>query len=62
MQAMEHYSKAIALDNSSAAAYNNRALAQLKLRKWAAAEADSSKALSLEPNNVKALLRRGAAR
>lgn len=44
------------------AARNNRALARCKLQKWLDAEADCSAVLDVQPNNVKALLRRAAAR
>ena len=45
-----------------AAAYSNRALVHLKLSQPEAAEADCNNALELAPSNVKALLRRAAAR
>ena len=57
-----HYSKALELDSSMAAAHSNRALVRLKLGDAAGAEADCSHALLLQPGNAKALLRRGAAR
>jgi hypothetical protein len=61
-QAEERYSAALALDAGLTAAANNRALARLRLGRWADAEADCSAVLTREPANVKALLRRGAAR
>ncbi len=45
-----------------AAAFSNRALARLKLGRAAEAEIDCDHALLLQPTNVKALLRRAAAR
>ncbi|CAM0135120.1 Palmitoyl-protein thioesterase 1 [Umbelopsis sp. WA50703] len=60
--AVDHYTKAIELDNKSAVYYINRAMAYLKLEKYAEAERDSSSGLSLQPNHVKALYRRGIAR
>ena len=44
------------------ARYSNRAMALLKLGNFVDAEADCSTCLSLDPSNVKALLRRGTAR
>jgi Flp pilus assembly protein TadD len=62
VQALEHYTKAIELDSTMAAAFSNRALALIKLGRPAEAEADCTHALLLQPGNVKALLRRAAAR
>ena len=59
---MKLYSGALELDGGLATAYNNRALAHLKLNNLADAEADCGYVLRLEPHNVKALLRRGTAR
>ncbi|XP_067008306.2 RNA polymerase II-associated protein 3 isoform X1 [Anabrus simplex] len=59
-QAIEHYSAAIVLDPTPAA-YNNRALAYLKLQKYAEAISDCNKVLEVEPDNLKALMRRGVA-
>ena len=61
-QAVRLYSAALELDGGLASAYNNRALAHLKLSNVADAEADCGYVLRLEPQNVKALLRRGTAR
>jgi hypothetical protein len=43
-------------------ARNNRAMALLKLARYEEAEVDCDHVLLLEPRNVKALLRRAAAR
>ena len=61
-QAEEHYSAALRLDAGLTSARNNRALARLRLARWADAEADCCAVLAQEPGNVKALLRRAAAR
>ena len=60
-QALEHYNAACK-EGGSAAAFNNRAMAHLKLAHYDAAEADCCHVLQLEPRNCKALLRRAAAR
>ena len=62
LQAVKLYSQALESDSTLAAAYNNRALAHLKLNNLADAEADCGYVLQLEPRNVKAFLRRGSAR
>ena len=62
MQAIQHYSKAIDLDPSIFVAYNNRAMAWLKLEEWQNALQDCDHVLFLEPTNVKALLRQANAR
>ncbi|XP_069676526.1 RNA polymerase II-associated protein 3 isoform X2 [Periplaneta americana] len=59
-QAVKHYSTSIALCPTPAA-YNNRAIAHLKLHNYNAALADCNQVLEAEPLNVKALLRRGIA-
>ncbi|DBA99753.1 TPA: hypothetical protein ACH3X3_012300 [Trebouxia sp. C0006] len=61
-EAVRLYSEALETDSTLAAAYNNRALAHLKLNNLADAEADCGYVLRLEPRNVKAFLRRGSAR
>ncbi|KAJ2963028.1 hypothetical protein NQZ79_g2012 [Umbelopsis isabellina] len=69
-KAVDHYTKAIELDDKSAVYYINRAMAYLKLEnfclqplsRYAEAERDSSSGLLLQPNHVKALYRRGIAR
>lgn len=62
LQAVRLYSEALEVDSTLAAAYNNRALAHLKLGNLADAEADCCYVLRLDPRNVKAFLRRGSAR
>ena len=62
MQAIQHYSKAIELNSSLLVAYNNRAMAWLKLEEWKKALQDCDHVLSLEPANIKALLRQANAR
>lgn len=47
---------------AQAAAFNNRALAYLKTGQHAEAASDCDRVLNLEASNVKALLRRAAAR
>jgi|EP01043_Picozoa_sp_COSAG02_P037894 hypothetical protein len=44
------------------ALHNNRAVAQIQLRNFSAAEGDATDVLFTEPDNVKALFRRGQAR
>ncbi|CAG9466316.1 unnamed protein product [Pedinophyceae sp. YPF-701] len=60
--AVEFYTKALEINPGLVAARNNRAMALLRLGKLDAAIADCTAVLEAEPNNVKALLRRGAAR
>ncbi len=61
-QAIDHYTKAVELDNTLASAYSNRAMAHLKLGQLTQAETDCNHTLLLQPDNVKALLRRASAR
>ncbi|XP_075682064.1 sperm-associated antigen 1 [Rhinoderma darwinii] len=56
-EAISYYSRSISV-SPSAAAYNNRAQAEIKLKNWHNALNDCEQALDLEPDNVKALLRR----
>ena len=60
--AVDAYTRALELDSSNLATRNNRALALLKLGRHVDAERDASAVLAVEPNNPKALYRRGAAR
>jgi serine/threonine-protein phosphatase 5 len=57
--AIKMYSRAIDLDSSNAAAYNNRAQAFIALSEFEKAASDATACLSLEPQNTKALYRRG---
>ncbi len=59
---MKLYTEAVEHDGSMAVAFSNRALVHLKMDQPQSAEADANQALHLEPSNVKALLRRAAAR
>ncbi|KAK3102228.1 hypothetical protein FSP39_009756 [Pinctada imbricata] len=59
-EAIAYYTRSIQLQ-SNAASFNNRALAYLKEKEWMRAETDCNKVLTLEPDNIKALLRRGSA-
>ena len=56
-QALECYSASLGLA-PSCLAYANRAMAELKLGRWAEAEADCTQALALDPGYVKAYQRR----
>ena len=58
--AIEAYDVSIALDCTTPAPFANRAAAYMKLRRWSDAVSDCDKALALDPENFKALLRRGA--
>ncbi|KAL8612487.1 hypothetical protein ACOMHN_053741 [Nucella lapillus] len=60
--AVECYTHGMDLDPSNALLPANRALALIKLEKYAAAEVDCSTAITLDPLYVKAYLRRAAAR
>ncbi|KAL4222400.1 Sperm associated antigen 1 [Mactra antiquata] len=59
-EAITYYSRSISLQ-PTAASYNNRALAYLKTKDWHGAVSDTNIVLSMEPQNLKALLRRGTA-
>lgn len=61
-EAIVAYTEAIVLCPHVAMHYTNRALAYLKTMQFEYAEEDCCKALLIEPNNAKALLRRGTAR
>ena len=56
-EAAECYTRCIELDGSRSAAYNNRSLCFLRLKKWDAAKADAMEVLAIEPKNTKAMLR-----
>lgn len=57
-KAVECYTKAIELDDTSAVFYSNRAQAHIKMESFGFAIADASKAIELDPNYVKAYYRR----
>lgn len=57
--ATEDYSRAIALDPTFAAAYNNRAYTAMRQQDYAAALTDLDRAIALRPNYVAALMNRG---
>ncbi|PAA94408.1 hypothetical protein BOX15_Mlig007117g1 [Macrostomum lignano] len=61
-EAVELYTKATQLNPESAVYFSNRAMALLKLERFAAAEADCCSALELDAKIVKAYYRRGQAR
>ncbi|XP_018414487.1 PREDICTED: sperm-associated antigen 1 [Nanorana parkeri] len=56
-EAISYYSRSLSVLPSTAA-YNNRAQAEIKLKNWQNAFNDCERVLDLEPNNMKALLRR----
>lgn len=61
-EAVVAYSEAISRCPHKAVYYSNRAMAHIKLGHYIFAEDDCTKAIGLESNNAKALLRRGVAR
>jgi tetratricopeptide (TPR) repeat protein len=61
-EAYSYYSRSLALDDSVAAVYSNRALVCLRTGKLETAEDDCSRALFLDPSFTKARSRRGIAR
>ncbi|KAF9162941.1 RNA polymerase II-associated protein 3 [Actinomortierella ambigua] len=61
-KAIEHYTVCMKLDPANAVYPINRAMALLKLDRFAEVEADCTTGLKLDPKNVKALWRRGIAR
>lgn len=61
-EAFEYYTRSLALDDSSAVVYSNRALVCLRTGKLETAEDDCSRALFLDPDFTKARSRRGIAR
>ncbi|MCO5563633.1 hypothetical protein L7F22_017280 [Adiantum nelumboides] len=60
--AIDCYSKSLALDQTVAATYTNRALCHLKLKEPIKAKVDCTLAIQLEPKNSKAYFRRAMAR
>ncbi|XP_050413091.2 RNA polymerase II-associated protein 3 [Patella vulgata] len=61
-QAVEWYSKGILSDPTNALLPGNRAMALLKLERYAAAESDATQAIQLDPLYIKSYLRRATAR
>lgn len=59
-ESIAYYTRSIKL-HSTAASYNNRAIAHLKTSHWTNAANDCNMVLDIEPDNIKALLRRGTA-
>ncbi|XP_013404500.1 sperm-associated antigen 1-like, partial [Lingula anatina] len=59
-EAVTYYSRSLSLC-PSAASYNNRAIAYVKLCKWKKAIEDCDQVLQLEPGNIKACFRRALA-
>ncbi|XP_072186006.1 sperm-associated antigen 1 isoform X2 [Excalfactoria chinensis] len=57
VEAVTYYTRSISV-LPTAAAYNNKAQAEIKLQDWDGAMQDCEKVLDMEPGNVKALLRR----
>lgn len=60
-EAVNCYSKSIALFQDESATYSNRALAYIKTREFARAVEDANTALTLDPTYIKAYHRRGKA-
>uniref|UniRef100_H2ZC97 RNA-polymerase II-associated protein 3-like C-terminal domain-containing protein n=1 Tax=Ciona savignyi TaxID=51511 RepID=H2ZC97_CIOSA len=60
-EALIYYSRSISLSRT-AASINNRALSYIRLQRWKEAESDCNDVLQLEPENLKAKLRRATAR
>ena len=60
-EAVELYSKAIALEPSNAVYFSNRAAAYASLQRWQNALDDSHEVVTLKPEWVKGWIRRGAA-
>lgn len=60
-QAAVHYTESINLDDTVAAVWCNRAMCWLKLADTTRCISDCDRCLTLEPNNVKALFRKGVA-
>ncbi|KAM6350342.1 sperm-associated antigen 1 [Podargus strigoides] len=57
VEAVTYYTRSISVI-PTAAAYNNKAQAEIKLQDWDSALQDCEKVLDMEPDNVKALMRR----
>ncbi|XP_036596411.1 sperm-associated antigen 1 [Trichosurus vulpecula] len=59
-EAVMYYTRSISV-SPTVAAYNNRAQAEIKLKNWNNALQDCEKVLELEPENLKAFMRRATA-
>ncbi|XP_068528461.1 sperm-associated antigen 1 isoform X2 [Anas acuta] len=57
VEAVTYYTRSISV-LPTAAAYNNKAQAEIKLQDWDSALQDCEKVLDMEPGNIKALMRR----
>ncbi|KFZ45316.1 Sperm-associated antigen 1, partial [Antrostomus carolinensis] len=57
VEAVTYYTRSVSVI-PTAAAYNNRAQAEIKLQDWYGALQDCEKVLDMEPGNIKALMRR----
>lgn len=60
-QAVENFTKAIALDANMSAAYSNRCLVYMQLGDYQQAQEDCTKSLQLNPKNTEVYLNRGLA-
>ncbi|KAL3658296.1 hypothetical protein V7S43_016685 [Phytophthora oleae] len=60
--ALLHYTRSMAYDDTNAILYANRALVHLRMKNFAAAEDDSSRAILLDPSYMKGWSRRGMTR
>uniref|UniRef100_K3WSW6 Uncharacterized protein n=1 Tax=Globisporangium ultimum (strain ATCC 200006 / CBS 805.95 / DAOM BR144) TaxID=431595 RepID=K3WSW6_GLOUD len=61
-EAILYYTRSMAFDDSNAIIYANRAMAYLRIKSFAAAEQDCSRAVLLDPTYVKGWTRRGMTR
>ncbi|KAM6087330.1 sperm-associated antigen 1 [Chlamydotis macqueenii] len=57
VEAVTYYTRSLSVI-PTAAAYNNKAQAEIKLQEWDSALQDCEKVLDMEPGNIKALMRR----
>lgn len=61
-EAVLYYTRSMAFDDSNAVVYANRAMAHLRMKSFALAEQDCSRAIDLDATYVKAWMRRGMTR
>ena len=61
-EALLYYSRSIYFDNTQHVTYANRAMVNIRLKKYSAAEEDCTSSLSINSNYTKAISRRGMAR